>query len=212
MIFEITRSVLVVRPEVPGQHVDRTQLNWDPGAGGPSVPSGWSSARQGDTNWYQLREPSNERILCYVANRALGRVLCACFGSESALAVVESGADLALPAREAWRRRNESAIKTYLRYWPTLGCDGFERIPDGEGQDQVLAFSGVRRVLDEGGQLPDWQVSTLPWNLAPDGSLTTQALARFRVTGFAGVDTISIRNTLAGLSCISAFEDEEDLG
>lgn len=193
--LDLSRSVLLVRT----LHAD----------GGPEAPGTWLREPQGDTGWYVIADPSGHRVLCYRVNTYTDRGLFACFGPTATLAGLEALADLALPAREAWRRRDEASVKLYLRSWTTLRCSGFER--DSEGA-AVPFTDGVRVLIDEGGRLPDWTTEALPWNLAADGSLTTQALARYRVTSFAGNDTMQLGATLAGMACPFLLDAEPDPG
>lgn len=189
--LDLSRALLVVR----ALHAD----------GGPEAPETWNRAPQGDTGWHVLTAPDGHRVVAYRANTYGTRGLFAVLGAPPVLAGVEAAADLAMPAREAWRRRAEAGVLLYLRSWPAWRCQGFER--DSEGDP--VAFDGVRRLLDEGGRLPDYTIDGLPWNLAADGSLTTQALARYRVTS---IDRPALDTTLAGLGCNVLVEDEPDPG
>lgn len=189
--LDLSRAVLVVR----SLHID----------GGPNVPIDWARAPQGESGWYVIATPAGDRMVCYRANTDGSRGLFACLGPSSVLATIEAAAALAMPAREAWRRRAEAGVLLYLRSWPTFRCQGFERDIDGN----PTAFDGVRRLIEDGGRLPDYTVDALPWDLAADGSLTTQALARYRVTS---IDRPALEITLAGLGCGGLFEDEVDPG
>lgn len=189
--LDLSRALLVVRT----LHAD----------GGPDAPVDWERAPQGSTGWHVLTDPDGHRVACYRANTDGVRGLFACLGPPAALATIEAAADLAMPAREAWRRRAEAGVLLYLRSWPTFRCTGFERDIDGN----PVAFDGVRRLIDDGGRLPDYTVDALPWNLAANGSLTTQALARYRVTS---IDRPALGTTLMGLGCDQLFDDEEDPG
>jgi hypothetical protein len=192
MSLDLSRSLLIVR----ALHAD----------GGPEAGA-WERTPQGDTGWHVLTAPGGAQVVCYRANTDPGatRGLFAIFGPPAVLSAIEATADLAMPAAEAWRRRAEAAVLLYLRSWPTFLCAGFERDADGN----PVAFSGVRQLLDPGGRLPDYTVTPLPWNLAADGRLTTQALARYRVTSIARP---ALGITLAGLGCNDLFDAEPDSG
>lgn len=202
MSLDLSRALLVVR-------------DLDPGTGAPVCPPTWLCVPVAPL-WWRLWPggdslPSDPSCLVHRANVDPGgtRGLFAVLGPPAVLSTIEAAADLALPAREAWRRRAEPGVLLYLRSWPTFRCQGVERATDENGDPIVVPFDGVRRLLDEGGRLPDYTVEPLPWDLAADGSLTTQALARYRVTG---VDRPALETTLAGLGCHARFEDQEDPG
>jgi len=191
--LNLSRALLVVRT----LHAD----------GGPEAPAGWERSPQGDTGWNVLTAPGGHRVLALRVATGPGgtRGLFAVYGPPAVLATIEAAADLAMPVREAWRRRDEAAVLLYLRSWPVFRCAGFER--DHEGN--AVPFSGVRRLLGPGGRLPDYTVTGLPWNLAADGSLTTQALARYRVTS---IDRPALDTSIGNLGCRVLLEDEPDPG
>jgi hypothetical protein len=176
--------------------------------GTPTVPDGWTAQRCG-SYWSRVEHPSGRVVKAWLENQVGSTGLWAVVGDAADLADLDAIAEQSLPAREAWRRRAEPAILSYLRYWRTLRVDGFERDADG---DPVAITDAVRQLVPRGERLPDPTSTPLPWDLDAAGQLTTQANAVIRVTGFSGVHTLSLSQTLAGHTYHSAFADEEDDG
>lgn len=185
---------------------------YDPITGAPSVPARWTVELCGnaDAPWYCLMHPTGRMVFAYRENEHApsSQALWCIVGEADDLADLAAIVDEDMPARAAWRRRDEPAVRTFLRRWRTLRCDGFTRDP--ETGDPVAFTNEVKVLIPRGAQLPDWSTSPPPWNLDADGRLTTATNAVIRVTGFAGVNTLALANTLAGHRYDQAFADEPD--
>jgi len=181
----------------------------DPETGAPTVPQDWTVTLCGNASapWYDVTHPSGRRVVAYRENDDGSVALWAVFGAPDDLTDLAAITTSDMPAREAWRRRSEPAVKARLRYWRTLRCSGQER--DGEG-NPVPFTNEVRNVIPRGAQLPDYDSEGFPWNLGADGSLTTAANAVIRVESVSGVDTLALSTTLAGHGYPTAFADEAD--
>lgn len=174
---------------------------------GPVVPSTWFVRREADS-WYTYRTNDDIRLACWRANtNANGLGLFLVLGPRAKLQELADAAnaaeDPAAPLAAVWAARNTSALAmAVMRRWPVWRFTGFERVTDPEGVTTTPAVTnGVRRLIPEGAVLPDPSVTALPWNLGANGSLTTQALAKYRVTSIAGP---ALNATIAG------FTDHED--
>ena len=201
MTFDPERTLLMVRAE-----------GSDPNAPGAPDVSGtnWTASAIGD-DWFALRPASGERfVVCHRENGNGTRGLYSLHGPTDLLATIAGFVDLAMPAAEAWRRRTESGVARYLRWWRTWRVSGFER--DSEGA--TVAVSNVRRVvMPDGSALgtvsaDGTSIDSLPWDLGADGQPTTQAAAVRRVTALSPALDI----TLAGFALASLFEAEPDSG
>jgi len=159
--------------------------------------------------WFDITHPSGRRVIAYRENENGSLALWAVFGTSDDLTDLAAITTDDMPAREAWRRRSEPAVKARLRYWRTLRCSGQER--DGEG-NPVAFTDEIRNVIPRGARLPDYDVTPPPWNLAADGSLTTAPNAVIRVESVSGANTLALSTTLAGHGYPTAFADEEDEG
>jgi hypothetical protein len=177
--------------------------------GGPDAPEAWGRSVQGTTLWTMIEHPLG-LIAAKRINVIGGRGLFSLHGDKAALDSIASGNDEVMPARTAWRRRavtdaapGEASPNQIVRAWRTWRCDVWEK--DDEGTP--IPFASVRRVLSaEGVMLPS---TPLPWDLAADGTETTQALAVRRVTV---IHRPAMHATLAGHSLHVTFEDEPDEG
>ena len=154
------------------------------GGGGPAL-DGWTSTPQAG-GWYTLRSADDPALLAaWRANTSGPRVLWALFGPADVLAALATVEPACMPAREAWRRRDEPAVWAWLRRWPTWRVDGTR---DGE------PVVGERAVLHaEGGQLA---AKVPPWAAA---DLAVTSLLR-----------PALLVTLAGLALDQTLEDEPD--
>lgn len=172
--------------------------------GGPACPDGWACSPQSG-GWYEVETPAGERLLAYRENDDGTRGLFAILGDAAVLASIEASSTLALPAREAWRRRLDPGVLPYMRRWRTYRWGGLAR--DEEGTPQP--FASVSSLVPYGVALPDPTVSALPWHLASDGTLTTPAAAAIRVDS---ITLPALAATMAGLDCHGRFEAEPDPG
>lgn len=171
--------------------------------GGPEVGAGWTVQPESDS-WYVLRRTSDDlRIAAWRANSSNGRALWAVWGPQSFLTALAAAEAQCMPAREAWERRNEAAVRVWLRRWPVWRVTGQIRLVDGS----LAAITDLaRRLIPEGGTLPDPTTQALPWLLRADGTLTAvQAEAVIRVTAISRPAFLA---TLAGFDLHTIAEDE----
>ena len=199
--------ILLVRNLQPGQHADPDGAAFDLGAGGPAVPATWASRVQ-TGGWYILTHPSGRMVAACHVNDNGAQGLFGVDGDPADLAEIANSVPVAVPAREAWRRRNEAGIKPYLRWWRILKCSGARRV---EGAMEAFADRCVD-IVPIGVQIPDWESVALPWHLAADGSITTEELAELRVDAFSGADTLCLGRTMLGAGHDQLFADEPDPG
>lgn len=174
------------------------------GAGGP-VLTGWTATPQ-DAGWYTLTRAEDSTLLAaWRANTSGARALWALFGPADILEQLAATEAACMPAREAWRRRTEPAVRAWLRRWRHWRIDGQVRI-DADTTRAVVA--GTVALIPEGAQLPDPTTDALPWLLRADGSVTTIAAeAQVRVTA---IHRPALGHTLAGLGLHTRLEDEPD--
>lgn len=174
------------------------------GDGGPECPVGWACIAQ-DGRWYEIEAPSGARVLAYRENDNGAQGLFALVGDAATLALIDGSSALALPAREAWRRRLDPAVLPYMRRWRTFRWAGLARDSGGTAQP----FAGVSRLIPDGAVLPDPSLTPLPWYLAEDGSVALPAAAAIRVDS---ITRPALAATMAGLNCQGRFEAEPDPG
>ena len=175
--------------------------------GGPAIPETFAS-RAEHGGWYTVRTDDGVILGCWRANtNAEGRGLFLLLGPREKLEELAAAAnaeqDPAAPLKTTWDARTTSALAlAVMRHWRDWRCTGFERLTTPEGVTTTPAFTEqVRRLIPEGAALPDPNVTPLPWNLAANGTLTTQALAKYRVTAISAPALLA---TMAG------WTDHED--
>jgi len=173
--------------------------------GGPVVLGAWQSTPQ-DAGWYTLtRESDGLTVAAWRANSAGTRGLFALFGPRAELDALAAVEPACLPAREAWARRAEPAVRAWLRRWRHWRIDG--QVRDGAGVAQPVTAQTVQ-IVPEGVAIPDPSTPPLPWLLRSDGSVTTLvAEAQVRVTV---IYRPALANTLAGFDLHTVAEDEPE--
>lgn len=172
--------------------------------GGPACPVGWTCTEQ-DGGWYEVEAPDGARVFAYRENDNGTQGLFALVGDAATLALIDGSSALALPAREAWRRRLDPGVLPYMRRWRTYRWAGLARDSGGTAQP----FAGVSRLIPDGAVLPDPTTTPLPWYLAEDGSMALPAAAAIRVDS---ITLPALAVTMAGLDCHGRFEAEPDPG
>lgn len=176
----------------------------DAETGGPAL-DGWTTHAEAG-GWYTLQHASLGWLLVWRGNTHGIRGLFAVVGPEAVLvAFAAEEPSTRMPAREAWRRKTESAVRAWLRRWRVWRIDGQVRDAEGAIQD----VTGVRvDLIPEGAQIPDPTVDALPWMFRADGTVTAvQAEAQVRVTV---VRQPALLIGLAGMGFEALVEDEPD--
>lgn len=170
--------------------------------GCPVVGEGWTCEPQ-DGGWYVLRHRSGHVIAAWKANTVSTRALFALFGERQVLDAIADAEPLCMPAKEAWDRRSEANVRTFLRRWRHWRLDGHVRDHEGVAQPVVGA---VVQLVPEGSAIPDPTTTPLPWLLRADGTVTTQqAQASVRV---AALHQPALDRTIAGFVLHQQLEDE----
>lgn len=176
--------------------------------GAPIVGQQWI-VRAEASGWFSLRRVDDERLLlaAWHANAAGGRALFALFGPQSVLEQIAASEPACMPAREAWTRRAEPAVRAFLRRWPIWRFDGFARVGEVIGGAPQAVSGAVRRLIFEGQQIPDPTTTPFPWRFAPDGTIAaTDAAAVYRVDA---ITRPALSMTLAGYALHDELELEE---
>lgn len=172
--------------------------------GCPVLPASWECTTQ-DAGWYTLTRPDGLTVAAWKASAVASRALFALFGPRAVLDAIAAVEPLCMPAREAWARRAEANVRSFLRYWPIWRIDG--QVRDGDGVAQPVSNTVVR-LVPSGVQLPDPTTTALPWLLRANGTLTAvQAEAAVRVTV---LHRPALDQTLAGFSLHEGLEDEPE--
>ena len=177
----------------------------DPSSGGLVLPAAWQVTPQ-DAGWYTLtRESDGLTVAAWRANSAGTRALFALFGPIALLGAVAAVEPACMPAREAWARRAEPAVRVWLRRWLHWRIDG--QVRDGAGVAQPVTAQVVQ-LVPESAAIPDPPTTPLPWLLRADGTVTTVAAqAQVRVTA---IHRPAMGHTLAGFALHSVCEDEPE--
>lgn len=175
--------------------------------GGPVLPNGWTSQAEAG-GWYTLRRNSDGlRILAWRANSVSARGLFALFAPLAVLEAVASVEPACMPAVEAWNRRDEAAVRVFLRRWRHWRIDGNVRLPD----DTTPAVTNrTVQLIPEGAAIPDPTVTALPWLIRADGTTTAVlAEAAVRVTA---IHRPAMDATVASYALHTGLEDEPARG
>lgn len=185
--------------------------DYDPATGLPTVPAGWVVSFCGTPTapWVDITHPSGRRVLAWRENEdGVSYALWAVVGDTADLADLAAIVSGDMPARTAWRRKNDAAVKPHLMWWRTLRCSGARS--DGAGGWVAFADEIVEAV-PRGAQLPDWGATPFPWYLDRAGSIVPEASAVLRIDSVSGVDTIALLHSI-GHGEWRAFADEPDPG
>lgn len=177
MDTELGHGYLCVR-DIDADGLPVVGVNWNVHACG-----GWSVVHRND---------GGVLLAAWRANAIATRALYALFGPQDVLEAIAATEPACMPAREAWARRAEPAVRAWLRRWPAWRFDGAIRVSGA-----MVSVSGAsRRLIFEGQQVPDPTVTPFPWRFAADGSIVaTEAAAVVRVDSIARPAMVA---TLAG--------------
>jgi len=169
------------------------------------VLDGWTTHAQSG-GWYTLTRDVDRVVLAaWRANTSGAEGLYALFGPLDVLEALAAIELRCMPAREAWRRRTEPAVRAWLRRWRHWRIDGQVRDVEGVAQDVTAARA---ELIPEGAQLPDPTTDALPWLIRADGTVTTVlAEAQVRVTA---IHRPALAGTLAGMGLDTRLENEPD--
>lgn len=204
-MLALGHAYLAVRSVVSGQSSDPEAAGYDPEAGAPVLPDGWTATPQAG-QWFTLTRSSDGlTIAAWKASSVASEALFALFGPQAFLDAVAATEPRMAPARELWANRADPTVRAYLRYWPVWRCTGFEH--DAEG-NPVAITDAVRRLVPSGVRIPDPQSDPLPWLLRANGTLTGfQSEASIRVDS---ITRPALNATLAGFSLHTTAEDEPE--
>jgi hypothetical protein len=174
--------------------------------GSLEVPVSWSVQKQSN-NWWTYKSPSGADFAVHKINQSGSLGLFAIFGSQDILETRASGSNTMMPAKEAWRRRAETPIRTTLRFWRHWIVDGVIRIETGTTSSTRTITSESVTLCSYGNSVPDPISEPLPWNLNSDGQIVPVASASIRVTNLRQPTLLT---SIAGLSMNALFESEPD--
>jgi hypothetical protein len=187
---------------------DPEAQDYHPGAGGPVFPADHVTATIAP-GWYSAKRPDGLMLLAGEVNDMAGRGLFAVSGPLDSLEVFAAGGDEVMPAAEAFRRWTaESAVRTWLQYWPVWCFDG----ADDRGDGLVSSTLAVRWMMNPGQGLPDIIATPLPWNLDADGVHLGPGTPVGRVKEVTVLHGLRFPITPAGMRMHELVANEADRG